>query len=180
VTRVAAWNVLRSGSNTPMREVDRVAREHELDPRDRALLRRIVGTEVRRRGTLRALVNKFAHRHSSPNFVAHLHLGLIQLYFMDRVPPHAAVGETVGAVRDTLGTSKVKAANGILRAAQRARHALLTARDRARERVQNRLARQLARALADGVELESQRKLGERRGDAHVSAPRERGRARPP
>jgi 16S rRNA (cytosine967-C5)-methyltransferase len=118
--RVVAWKVLRSGSPTPLRDVDSAAAAAGLNPLDRGLARALVGTEVRRRGTLRALVNKFAHRHSSPNFTAHLHLGLVQLCFMDRVPPHAAVGETVGAVRDTLGSSKVKAANGILRAAQRA------------------------------------------------------------
>jgi len=119
--RVVAWKVLRSGSPTPLRDVDKEADAAGLNPRDRGFARALVGTEVRRRGTLRALVNKFAHRHSSPNFTAHLHLGLVQLYFMDRIPPHAAVGETVGAVRDTIGGSKVKAANGILRAAQRAR-----------------------------------------------------------
>jgi 16S rRNA (cytosine967-C5)-methyltransferase len=103
-----------------LRDVDRESEAAGLNPLDRGLARALVGTEIRRRGTLRALVNKFAHRHNSPNFAAHIHLGLVQLYFMDRVPPHAAVGETVGAVRDTLGSSKVKAANGILRSAQRA------------------------------------------------------------
>ncbi len=119
--RHVAWKVLRSGSATPLRDVDSAARAAGLHPRDRGLARALVGTEVRRRGTLRALLKKFAHRPSSADFSAHLHLGFVQLFFMDRVPPHAAVGETVGVVRDTLGASKVRAANAILRAAQRAR-----------------------------------------------------------
>jgi 16S rRNA (cytosine967-C5)-methyltransferase len=50
-----------------------------------------------------------------------MHLGLVQIFFLDRVPPHAAVSETVGCVRETIGSTKVKAANAILRAALRAR-----------------------------------------------------------
>ena len=104
-----------------MREVDSAARKRELDGRDRALLRHLIGFAVRRRGTLRALVRHFAHRKLNPDLVAHLHLGLTQLFFLDRVPDHAAVSETLGAVHDTVGQSKVPIVNAILRNAIRAR-----------------------------------------------------------
>ena len=101
--RHAAWNVLRSGTTTPMRAVDREAERRGLEPRDRALLRRILGTEVRRRGTLRAILRTFANGKLSQDIAAHLRLGLAQLFFLDRVPPHAAVSETVRATSDTIG-----------------------------------------------------------------------------
>jgi 16S rRNA (cytosine967-C5)-methyltransferase len=121
MSRIAAWEVLRSGSGTPMRDVDAAARRHALEPRDRGLLRRIIGTEVRRRGTLRALVRKLARGKPKADIVAHLHVGLVQLFFLDRVPDHAAVSETCDAVRRTLGQSKVGYVNGVLRAALRMR-----------------------------------------------------------
>ena len=126
MVRVAAWFILRSGSATPLREVDAAARARELDGRDRALLRHLIGVEVRHRGTLRALVRHFAHHKLKPDLVAHLHLGLAQIFFLDRVPDHAAVSETLGAVHDTVGPSKVRVVNAILRNAIRARRAGLT------------------------------------------------------
>jgi len=121
MVRELAWRVLRSGSPTPLREVERAAREAGLDPRDRGLLRRLVGTEVRRRGTLRALVRAFARGKPDPDLVAHLHLGLVQLYFLDQIPDHAAVGETVAAVKATLSPKKAGYVNATLRAALQAR-----------------------------------------------------------
>ena len=121
MTRIAAWLVLRSGSPTPLRVVDRVARERGLDPRDRGLLRRLVGCEVRRRGSLRALVAHFARGKPSADLAAHLRLGLAQLFFLDQVPVHAAVSETVDAATRTLGQSKARYVNGVLRSALRAR-----------------------------------------------------------
>ena len=119
--RTVAWRVLRSGSATPLRDVDRFAAEAELDARDRGFARHLVGTEIRRRGTLRALLKRFARHPCAPDFAAHMHLGLAQIFLLDRVPPHAAVAETVGCVRETVGATKVKAANAILRTALRAR-----------------------------------------------------------
>jgi 16S rRNA (cytosine967-C5)-methyltransferase len=121
--RRAAWMLLRSGSPTPLREVDAIARQRELAPRDRALLRRLVGTEVRRRGTLRALLRHFSHRKLDADLSAHLHVGLVQAFFLDRIPDHALVSETLSAVHETLGPRGVRVANGILRNALRARQA---------------------------------------------------------
>ncbi|MCP3915398.1 MAG: hypothetical protein GY711_07570 [bacterium] len=119
--RLAAWQILRSGSTMPLREVDRFAEWHSLDPRDRGLLRRLVGTEVRRRGTLRAIVNAFTNTKPTADVAAHLRLGFVQLFFMDRVPPHAAVSETVGAARNTLGAGRARFVNGVLRTVLRER-----------------------------------------------------------
>ncbi len=119
--RTAAWRVLRSGALAPLRLVDAEAERSGFDARDRGLLRQLVGTEVRRRGTLRAMVRDLAVRQPKPELTTLLHLGLVQLFFLDRVPDHAAVSETVDAVRSTLGDSRAKLANAVLREAVRRR-----------------------------------------------------------
>lgn len=121
MARLCAWRILRSGRTAPLRRVDRFAARAGLDARDRALVRRLVGTEIRRRGTLRALVRHFADRPPNADLLMHLHLGLAQIFFLDRVPDHAAVNETSRAVHATSGPSKVRVVNAILRAALRAR-----------------------------------------------------------
>lgn len=121
MTRLLAWELLREPEGTPTRRVGAAARERGLDPRDRALLRRIVGTEVRRRGTLRALVARFGRGRPSPDLAAFLRIGLVQLFFLDQVPDHAAVSETVRAAADALGLSKARYVNAVLRAAIEAR-----------------------------------------------------------
>ena len=121
MVRQLAWEILRSGSVTPLREVDFAAREVELDARDRGLLRRIIGSEVRHRGALRAIVAKFARGNPKADLRAHLHVGLAQFFWCDRVPPRAAVSEVVDATRRTLGASKTTYVNAILRSVLRAR-----------------------------------------------------------
>jgi 16S rRNA (cytosine967-C5)-methyltransferase len=119
--RRLAWELLRGGGPAS-RRVAAVAAEHGLEPRDRALLARIVQTEARRRSTLHALVRAFARGKPSRDLAAFLRLGLVQLFFLDRVPGHAAISETVGAASECLGLSKGKYVNAVLRAAQRAVH----------------------------------------------------------
>ncbi|MFT4538905.1 MAG: 16S rRNA (cytosine967-C5)-methyltransferase [Planctomycetota bacterium] len=121
MARETAWHLLRSGSDTPMRLVDSFAHEAGLEPRDRGLMRKIVGTEVRRRGTLRALVKHFSNGKPSIEMATHLRVGFAQLFFLDQVPVHAAVSETVRATTNTLGQSKGRYVNAVLRTALRAR-----------------------------------------------------------
>jgi 16S rRNA (cytosine967-C5)-methyltransferase len=115
-TRIVAWELVRAGG-APTRAVDRAAELHGLDPRDRGLVRRLVDLEARRRGTLRVIVDRVAARKPSSDLAAHLHLGLVQAFFLDRIPDHAVVNETVGAVRHTMGEGASRFANAVLRAA---------------------------------------------------------------
>jgi 16S rRNA (cytosine967-C5)-methyltransferase len=119
--RELAFEVLRRRGATPLRAIDRVARREGLEPRDRALLRRLITTEARRRGTLRALSQHFTARGISPDLSIHLRIGLAQLFFLDRIPDHAAVSETVSAAMATLGDRKGRIVNGVLRNALRVR-----------------------------------------------------------
>ncbi|MEM6571427.1 MAG: transcription antitermination factor NusB [Planctomycetota bacterium] len=120
--RHAAFLCLRSGSPTPLRVVGRYAERRGLDVRDSALARRLVGVEIRRRGTLRAIVAAFVHHKPKPDVATLLRLGVAQLLFLDRVPPHAAISETVRATADLVGLSKGRMVNATLRSVQRAMH----------------------------------------------------------
>ena len=121
MVRQLAWEILRSGSATPLREVDFASEQVGLSPRDRGLLRRIVGTEVRHRATLRAVVNRYARGNPKADIRAHLHVALAQIFYMNRVPDRAAVSEAGDATRRTLAPSKVPYVNAVLRTVLRER-----------------------------------------------------------
>ncbi|MEO6709626.1 MAG: transcription antitermination factor NusB, partial [Planctomycetota bacterium] len=121
--RFTAWRLLRSGSITPLRDVDAQAQDRDLDARDRGLLRRLIGTEVRRRATLRAIVRRFAKGKPSADYAAHLHLAIVQALFLDRIPDHALGSETVRLIGDTCLPADMRNAKGFL-------HALLLSRTR--------------------------------------------------
>ncbi len=121
--RFTAWRLLRSGSITPLRGVDAQALDRGLDARDRGFLRRLIGTEVRRRATLRAIVRRFAKGKPSADLAAHLHLAIVQALFLDRIPDHALGSQTVRLVGDTCLPADIRNAKGFL-------HALLLSRTR--------------------------------------------------
>jgi 16S rRNA (cytosine967-C5)-methyltransferase len=69
-----------------------------LDARDRALATRLAYGAVQRRATLDHVIATLADRpveRLEPGVRAALELGVLQLAFMDRIPPHAAVTESV-------------------------------------------------------------------------------------
>lgn len=61
----------------------------------------------------------FSHHKPKPDLAAFIRIGLAQILFMDRVPEHAAVSETVRACTDILGLSKGRIVNGTLRSVLR-------------------------------------------------------------
>ena len=87
----------------------------ECDERDRALLTTLVYGVTERRVTLDYYIEKLADRpidKIGARLAMTLRLGLYQLMYLDRIPPHAAVSETV-----RLGKSQGERAflNGVLR-----------------------------------------------------------------
>ena len=115
MTRLAAYTILRSGSTTPLRDVDHMSESLDVNPRDRGLLRRIIGTEVRRRATLRTIIHAVAPAIKNAEMMTHLHVALAQTLFLDRIPPHAVLSECSEAVRRTLGPSKVRIAREFIK-----------------------------------------------------------------
>jgi 16S rRNA (cytosine967-C5)-methyltransferase len=119
VIRHAAFEVLRQGGGLPSRAIDQAAERHGLEGRDLALLRLLLRTLWRRLGSLRAVAAEVARGKPSADISACLHIGLTQLLFLDRVPEHAAVSETVQVANDFLGLAKGRFVNACLREALR-------------------------------------------------------------
>ena len=97
------------------------AGRRRLSPRDRALATRLAYGAVQRRATLDHVIERLAGRpveRLEPAVLAALRLGVLQLAFLDRVPAHAAVGESVElAKRDSRGGAGL--VNAVLRRAAR-------------------------------------------------------------
>jgi 16S rRNA (cytosine967-C5)-methyltransferase len=89
-----------------------------LDPRDAGLATELVLGVLRRRPQLHFLLDQRAARPAAsldlPVRLA-LELGAYQLRFLDRIPPHAAVGESVELVKQAGKRSAAGFANAILR-----------------------------------------------------------------
>ncbi len=99
-----------------------------LDARERALAMRLAYGAVQRRATLDHLIETLAGRpveRLEPLVLAALRLGLYQLAYADRVPAHAAVGESVELVkRESPGGAKL--VNAVLRRGAREAAQLVT------------------------------------------------------
>jgi 16S rRNA (cytosine967-C5)-methyltransferase len=100
-----------------------------LAPRDRALATRLAYGVVQRKATLDHVIQTLARRPTAklePAVLAALRLGVFQLAFMDRVPAHAAVGESVElAKRHSRGGAGL--VNAVLRRAAREARPLIDA-----------------------------------------------------
>src|SRR5262245_46386895 len=115
---VAFATLLRGGLAT--RELSDVARNLPLSPEDRALSRELVAGVERRRGTLDAVIAAYVPRARVPRDLrVLLRLGFYQLLFLERVPEHAAVDETVGLARKRRGARQAGFVNAVLRGALR-------------------------------------------------------------
>lgn len=80
---------------------------------------------VRRHATLDWILRSYLNDRPSFLVRALLHLGLVQLFFIDNIPDHAAVHETVQAAR-TLGIGRATSLiNAVLRRAQADRNTIL-------------------------------------------------------
>lgn len=88
-----------------------------LDPRERAFARQLAFGTVQRRRALDHVADRLTGgRRLDPPVRAALRLGLYQLLFLDAVPAHAAVAESVELVRRSRGSGLV---NAVLRRAAR-------------------------------------------------------------
>jgi 16S rRNA (cytosine967-C5)-methyltransferase len=110
--REAAYRVLCAGGLST-RRLEAIA--PALSPQARAFTHALVAGVERRRATLDAVVAAYA---KSPRVLgairAALRVGLFQVLFFERVPPYAAVSETVALVRRE-GSRKAGFVNALLR-----------------------------------------------------------------
>ncbi len=96
-------------------------------PRDRALFLELLNGVIRRHGSLEYYIDRLSTRESSDNekVKAALAVALYQLFYLDRIPDHAAVDSAVEIVKQQVGTSPAGWVNAVLRRAIREREELL-------------------------------------------------------
>jgi 16S rRNA (cytosine967-C5)-methyltransferase len=107
------------------------AERARLDPRERAFAQQLAYGTVQREGTLDWLIGKLASRPADeldPPLRDALRLGLFQLLFLDGVPDHAAVGQTVELAKTGRGGGH-RLANAVMRRATRDGRSLLDSLD---------------------------------------------------
>ena len=98
-----------------------------LDPRERALARQLAFGAIQRRRTLDHVIGALStNRRLDPPVRAALQLGLLQLLFLEGIPDHAAVAESVELVKRSRGAGLV---NAVLRRATREGREVLDAID---------------------------------------------------
>ncbi|MBU6401363.1 MAG: 16S rRNA (cytosine(967)-C(5))-methyltransferase RsmB [Verrucomicrobia bacterium] len=104
--------------------MDTETARHPLAPPDRRLLQELVCGVVRRQITLDWLIaRKTTARPQKPGLRILLRLGLYQLFWLDRVPDHAAVHETVELAKQFGFGPQAAFVNAVLRGYARARAA---------------------------------------------------------
>lgn len=110
--------VERDGRYTNL-EINAALEKSNLTPADRALYTRLVYGVTERRITLDYILAQYSNKPADaldPDVRCAIRLGLYQLLYMDRIPDHAAVGETAGLVTG----SKTGFVNAVLRSFLRA------------------------------------------------------------
>lgn len=98
-----------------------------LAPRDRGLVTELFYGCLRQRAALDWLLAQKAERMPKPDIAVLARLGLYQLFFLDRVPAHAAVNSTVELAKHASSERLGGFLNGVLRNALRDRPALASA-----------------------------------------------------
>jgi 16S rRNA (cytosine967-C5)-methyltransferase len=122
VARQAAFAALLAVDRGAWSAEALAAKSGQLDSRDAGLASDIVFGTLRRRGELDALIAKYSNRavdKLDPTVRLALEIGLYQLWFLDRVPSHAAVNDSVELARRAGKTSAASFVNAILRRAIR-------------------------------------------------------------
>ena len=121
--RRAAFEILRRvEEESAYSSVLLAAGDPDLNSKDRALCHELVLGTLRRRLWLDRTIEHFGQRRTEkldPPVVQALRLGLYQLRFLTRIPPSAAVNESVNLVRAAKLKSAASFVNAVLRRATR-------------------------------------------------------------
>lgn len=129
--RIAAYDILeRIDGNSEFSSVLLPFFEEKLEVRDRALCHEIVLGVLRKRIYLDRLINDFAgHKKLDSAVRTACQIGLYQLLFLERVPAHSIVNESVNLVVRAKKTSAKGFVNALLRRATKKQPELVFADD---------------------------------------------------
>jgi 16S rRNA (cytosine967-C5)-methyltransferase len=124
--RRAAFDVLRRVESEGAYAGNALAsnRYDDLTREDHALAQELTLGVLRWQGQLDFLIEHYAQRRLDkldPEVAIALRLGLYQLRNLSRIPPHAAINESVNLVKEEKKASAAPLVNAVLRAAQRDR-----------------------------------------------------------
>lgn len=117
--RQIALELLTAWSRTPRLADELLADRTDLPGRDRALVQELFYGCLRHRLALDWLLQQLAGKPPRPVVASILHLGLYQLCFLDKIPAHAAVNESVALAKQLASPAEAKFVNAILRRADR-------------------------------------------------------------
>lgn len=117
--RQTAFDVLRKVHQGGYASDLLLQRSAQLDSRDAGLASEIVFGCLRFQAQLDYLIARRVPRPPEPEVQIALRMGIYQLRYLDRVPPHAAVGESVELVKRAHKASAAGLVNAILRKTDR-------------------------------------------------------------
>jgi 16S rRNA (cytosine967-C5)-methyltransferase len=120
--RLAAFGALLAIDRGAWSAEALAAKSAQLDSRDAGLASDIVFGTLRRRGELEAIIGKYSKRgveRLDPAVRIALEMALYQIRFLDRVPSHAAVNDSVELARRAGKSSAAAFVNAVLRRAIR-------------------------------------------------------------
>jgi 16S rRNA (cytosine967-C5)-methyltransferase len=117
--RQIAFDVLRKVHQGGYASDLLLQRSGQLDSRDAGLASEIVFGCLRHQAQLDYLIARRVPRQPEPEVRIALRMGIYQLRYLDRIPPHAAVGESVELVKRVHKASGAGLVNAILRKTDR-------------------------------------------------------------
>ncbi len=108
--------------------IDEFLSSADLSSQDKALASGLFYGVLERKYTLDAVIKKLSRQSKNPIKLyvrLVLRMGLYQIFFMDKIPPHAAINESVEAVKASKYAFASGFVNGVLRSALRQKDELL-------------------------------------------------------
>src|ERR1022692_4117485 len=119
--RILAFDILRRVESGSWASDLLLAHSAGLDSRDAALASEIVFGVLRYRAQLDFLIDHYAGRRPKLDIEVRiaLRMGIYQLRYLERIPPHAAVADSVDLVKRARKRSAAGLVNAVLRKAHR-------------------------------------------------------------
>jgi len=125
-SRKAAWEVIQAVGGGAFADIalERIFKHYAFEPVDKALITELSFGAIRQRYFLDCWIDnigKISAKKQPPRLRWLLHLGLYQLFRMERIPPAAAINTTVELAKTTDLRKLAPVVNGILRSALRSK-----------------------------------------------------------
>ena len=117
--RQIVLELLTAWSNSRCLADELLAERNDIPARDRAFVQELFYGCLRQHLALDFLLRQLAGKPPRPVVADILHLGLYQLCFLDKIPAHAAVNESVALAKQLASPAEAKFVNAILRRTDR-------------------------------------------------------------